>query len=65
MKQAIEKPCHDILTKPYHLILHYNGWSDKVTVDVPMIQLTTLDENKDAKKVTNSNSNSNDDNNNI
>lgn len=65
LKQAIEKPCHDILTKPYHLILHYNGWSDKVTVDVPMIQLTTLDENKDAKKVTNSNSNSNDDDNNI
>ena len=65
LKQAIEKPCHDILTKPYHLILHYNGWSDKVTVDVPMIQLTTLDENKDAKKVTNSNSNSNDNDNNI
>ena len=46
---------------PYHVILHYNGWSDKVTVDVPMLMLTTLDENKDAEEVT---TNSNDDGNN-
>lgn len=52
LKQAIEKPCHDVMTKPYHVILHYNHWHDKATVDVPMIQLTTLDENKDAKRVT-------------
>ena len=55
MKQAMEKPFHDVMMKPYHVILHYNGWSEKVTVDVPMIQLTTLDENKDAKKVTQQN----------
>lgn len=52
LKQAIEKPCHDVMCKPYHVILHYNKWNDKVTVDVPMIMLTTLDKNKDAKKVT-------------
>ncbi|MBR6962601.1 MAG: hypothetical protein IKH86_03125 [Prevotella sp.] len=55
MKQALEKPFHDVMMKPYHVILHYNGWSEKVTVDVPMLMLTTLDENKDAEKVTNNN----------
>ncbi len=64
LKQATEKPFHDVMTKPYHLILHYNGWQEKATVDVPMIMLTTLDENTDAKKVTtNANSNPNPDNN--
>ena len=52
MKQALEKPFHDVMMKPYHVILHYNGWSKNVTVDVPMLMLTTLDENKDAEKVT-------------
>ena len=55
MKQAMEKPFHDVMMKPYHVVLHYNGWSERVTVDVPMLMLTTLDENKDAKKVTNNN----------
>ena len=55
MKQAMEKPFHDVMMKPYHVVLHYNGWSEKVTVDVPMLMLTTLDENKDAKEVTNNN----------
>lgn len=67
LKQALEKPFHDVMTKPYHVILHYNGWADKCTVDVPMIMLTTLDENKDAKKVSgnanNNNSNNDGDNN--
>lgn len=52
LKQALEKPTHDILCQPYHTILHFNGWAEKNTVDVPMLMLTTLDENKDAKKVT-------------
>ena len=52
MKQALEKPFHDVMMKPYHVILHYNEWSENVTVDVPMLMLTTLDENKDAEKVT-------------
>lgn len=52
LKQAIEKPCHDVMCKPYHVILHYNKWQDRATVDVPMIMLTTLDQNNDAKQVT-------------
>lgn len=52
LKQAIEKPFHDVMCKPYHVILHYNGWNKKATVDVPMITLTTLDENKDSKMVS-------------
>lgn len=55
LKQAIEKPCHDVMCKPYHVILHYNKWHEKATVDVPMIMLTTLDEKRDAKKVSASN----------
>jgi hypothetical protein len=52
MKQAQEKPFHDVMMKPYHVLLHYNGWSERVTVDVPILMLTTLDEKTDAKKVT-------------
>lgn len=59
LKQAMEKPFHDIMAKPYHVILHFNGWADRYTVDVPMIELTTLDENKSSKKVTNTNDNGN------
>ena len=62
LKQATEKAFHDVMTMPYHLILHYNNWQDVATIDVPMIMLTTLDENKDAKKVTNSNTDDNGDN---
>lgn len=61
LKQVLEKPFHDVMMKPYHVILHYNGWADQVTVDVPMIQLTTLDENKDAKTVTQQNDDNNGD----
>ena len=57
LAQALQKPFHDVMAKPYHVLCHYNGWSNDVTVDVPMIQLTTLDENKDAKKVVNNNLN--------
>ena len=35
---------------PIHLVMDYNGWSDKVYPDVPMILLTTLDQNTDAVK---------------
>lgn len=58
LKQAMEKPWHDIMAKPYHVIAHYNGWKD-ITVDVPMITLTTLDKNKDAKVTTMTNDENN------
>ena len=51
LKQSLEKACHDIMAKPWHVIAHYNGWADKgITVDVPMIELTTLDKNHDQQK---------------
>lgn len=52
LKQALEKAFHDIMEVPFHVIMHFNGWDDRFTLDVPMIQLTTLDENKDAKTTT-------------
>lgn len=64
LKQAQEKAWHDVMTKPYHVLIHYNGWAKKCTIDVPMLMLTTLDENKDAKKVTGNANNSNDGDNN-
>ena len=52
LKQALEKMFHDVMEVPFHVIMHYNVWDEKFSIDVPMIQLTTLDENKDAKEVT-------------
>ena len=52
LKQALEKMFHDVMEVPFHVITHYNGWDEQFSIDVPMIQLTTLDENKDAKEVT-------------
>lgn len=49
LKQATEKPFHDIMAKPWHVILHFNGWAKKYTVDVPMIELTTLDKGTSSK----------------
>ena len=51
LKQALEKAFHDILLYPYQLLCRYNGWTD-VDVDVPFIQLTTLDQNKEKQEVT-------------
>ena len=48
------------MAKPYHVVAHYNGWSDRdITVDVPMIELTTLDKNKDQQTSTVSNTEDN------
>ena len=52
LKQSIEKAFHDIMEVPFHVIMHYNGWDEKFAIDVPMIQLTTLDKNKDAEETT-------------
>ena len=51
------------MAKPWHVILHYNLWADKnITVDVPMIELTTLDKNKDQQtSIVNNNGNENSD----
>ena len=42
----------------HNSVIFYNGWQDKVYPDVPMILLTTLDKNTDAKEVSTNNNNS-------
>jgi hypothetical protein len=54
--QALQKPYHDLLFMVHRIIIKQNGW-EGVTVDVPFMQLTTLDENRDAKEVTPNNEN--------
>ena len=49
--QALQKPYHDLLFNVHRLIIRFNHWS-AVKPDSPFIQLTTLDENKDAKQVS-------------
>lgn len=53
LKQSLEIAFHDLMAMPHNVVIHYNGWNDKVYPDVPIILLTTLDENTDAKKVSN------------
>ncbi len=49
--QALQKPYHDLLFNVHRLIIRYNGWTG-ARPDCPFIQLTTLDENRDAKQVS-------------
>lgn len=62
LKQALEIPFHDLMNIPHNIVIEYNGWSEKVYPDVPMVLLTTLDQNTDAKTTT-SHISQNDDNN--
>ena len=52
LKQSLEIAFHDIMASPHWVAIYYNGWDEKVYPDVPMIKLTTLDENTDAKTVS-------------
>ena len=49
--QALQKPYHDLLFTVHRIIIRFNGWKG-VVPDCPFIQLTTLDEHADAKKVS-------------
>jgi hypothetical protein len=51
LKQATETAFHDVMLEPFRVLIYFNGWNKKVDVDVPMIILTTLDENKETKTV--------------
>ena len=51
--QALQKPYHDLLFTVHRIIIKFNKW-EGVKPDCPFIQLTTLDENKDAKLVSTS-----------
>ena len=53
LKQAIEKPWHDVMSVPYHVMMHFNSWDEKYDIDVPMIEMTTLDKNKEMQERTN------------
>ena len=57
LKQAIEKPWHDVMSVPYHITMHFNGWDEKYDIDVPMIEMTTMDQNKEMKEKTNNGGN--------
>lgn len=50
MKQSLEIAFHDVLLRPLHLVMWYNGWTN-IEPTIPMIQLTTLDEHKDTKRI--------------
>lgn len=62
LKQANEAPFHDVLLQPFKVVLYQNGWQKTTGVDVPMIVLTTLDENKEKKKVKTDKDGNNDNN---
>lgn len=51
MKQALETAFHDLLLLPLQVVCWYNGW-EGVVPRVPMIQLTTLDQHRDAQTAT-------------
>jgi hypothetical protein len=50
--QALQKPYQDILFAVHRIIIRFNGWK-RAYPDCPFIMLSTLDENRDAKLVTN------------
>ena len=52
LKQSLEQAFHDMMAKIHNVIIYYNGWENKVKPTVPLVMLTTLDQNNDAKKVT-------------
>ena len=56
--QALQKPYHALLFTVHRIIIRFNGWQG-VTVDVPFMQLTTLDEHTDAKQVSTKSDNDN------
>ena len=50
ISQASQKMYRDAIFRPHRLIIRFNGW--KVRPVCPFIQLSTLDEHQDAKKVS-------------
>lgn len=52
LKQSLETAFHDMLLKLHEVVIFFNKWENKVKPQVPLILLTTLDQNTDAKKVT-------------
>lgn len=55
MKQSLETAFRDLLLIPFSIIRSYNKWDPKIIFEIPHLMLTTLDQGKDAKLVTNNN----------
>lgn len=49
--QTLQKPYHAFMLEVHDLVCRFNGWSDYVAPEVDIIQLTTLDQHTDARKV--------------
>ncbi|MCR5314399.1 MAG: hypothetical protein K6E52_00690 [Bacteroidaceae bacterium] len=49
--QALQKPYHDLLFNVHRIIMKFNNWNNAFP-ECPFIQLTTLDQNRDAKLVS-------------
>lgn len=52
LKQATEIPFRMFMQQVHEVAIWFNGWENKIKVDYPMVQLTTLDEHTDSKTVT-------------
>lgn len=52
--QTRQVSSHDLLLEVHNLLTKFNGW-DGVKVEIPVIQLTTLDKHKDVDTDTNTN----------
>lgn len=50
MKQSMETFFRDLLKMPHEVVCHFNGW--EIDVETPMITLTVLSDNADAKKMS-------------
>lgn len=55
MKQVMERPFRQLMLIPYQIAQEYNNWPKDMVFDIPHMMLTTLDEGRDAKEVTNLN----------
>ena len=51
MKQSLETLTHDLMMVAHNTFIFFNNWQDLVYPEVPIIQLTTLDEHKDMEEV--------------
>lgn len=57
MKQAMEDIWHESMMAPFMTVLRHNNWHKEVGIDVPIIQLTTLDNHLDAVNAVKTNDN--------
>jgi hypothetical protein len=48
MKQVLETLPHDMMMPVHNTVIFFNNWQNRVYPDIPIILLTTLDQNTDA-----------------